>query len=94
MNCEVLAMNFVKHLDLFGVEVKEIPCIPGRGAPTTTTVGAVGCLYMDTDTGNMYKCTAVADGVYIWIKEVTEATVEAIVADKISSITNAEEVAY
>lgn len=41
----------------------------GKGAPTTSTEGAVGCLYMDTDTGNMYKCTAAVDGSYTWVKE-------------------------
>lgn len=59
-------MNHVDHLNLFGVEAKEIPCIKGEGAPTTATEGAVGCFYMDTDTGRVYKCTAVTDGVYTW----------------------------
>lgn len=61
-------MNYVKSFDLFGVPAAQIPAIPGSGAPTTTTEGAVGCLYMDTDTGNLYKCTAVADGVYTWVE--------------------------
>lgn len=52
-------MNYVKHLNLFGVEAKQIPCITGNGAPTTATEGAVGCLYMDTQTGEMYKCTEI-----------------------------------
>jgi hypothetical protein len=39
----------------------------GSGAPTTATAGAVGSLYMDTDTGDMYKCTAVEAGVYTWV---------------------------
>lgn len=59
-------MNYVESLNLFGVEAKEIPCIKGSGAPTTATEGAVGCLYMDTNTGNIYKCTAAANGVYTW----------------------------
>ena len=41
-------------------------CQTGTGAPTTATAGAVGTLYMDTDTGNLYKCTAVAGGAYTW----------------------------
>lgn len=60
-------MNYVKSLNLFGVEAKEIPSIAGSGAPTTETEGAVGCLYMDTDTGAMYKCIAVTDGAYEWV---------------------------
>lgn len=60
-------MEFVKNLNFYGVEAKEIPCLTGEGAPTTATAGAVGCLYMDTATGDMYKCTAVASGVYTWV---------------------------
>ena len=60
-------MNYVESLDLLGSEVKQIPNITGAGAPTTATEGAVGCLYMDTTTGDMYKCTAASDGVYTWV---------------------------
>ncbi|MBE6976214.1 MAG: leucine-rich repeat domain-containing protein [Ruminococcaceae bacterium] len=60
-------MDFVTHSNVLGVESKEIPTIPGVGAPTAATVGAVGCLYMDTDTGALYKCIAAVDGVYTWV---------------------------
>ena len=59
-------MNFVPHFNFYGVEAKQIPCIKGEGAPTTSTEGAVGCFYMDTLTGDVYKCTGVSDGVYTW----------------------------
>lgn len=59
-------MNYVDSFNLFGTEAKQNPSITGSGAPTTSTEGAVGCLYMDTDTGALYKCTAAADGVYTW----------------------------
>lgn len=59
-------MNFVKNLNLLGVEGKEIPCITGEGAPTETTEGTVGCFYMDTDTELVYKCVSVEDKKYIW----------------------------
>ena len=59
-------MNFVKMVNSFGVETKEIPCITGEGAPTTATIGAVGVFYMDTETGDVYKCTAAENEVYIW----------------------------
>lgn len=39
----------------------------GSGAPTTATVASVGELYMDTNTGNLYKCIAVKDSVYTWV---------------------------
>ena len=61
-------MEYVESFNLFGTEVSQIPCIRSVGAPITTTVGEVGCLYMDTNTGNLYKCTSVADGVYTWVK--------------------------
>ncbi len=59
-------MKYVESFDLFGTNVSQIACIRKSGAPTTATEGAVGCLYMDTNNGAMYKCTAVSDGVYTW----------------------------
>ena len=59
-------MNFVKNHNQYGVEAKEIPCLTGYGEPTEETEGAVGCLYMDRHTGDIYKCTYAADGVYVW----------------------------
>lgn len=52
-------MNFVESLNMFGVDAKEIPCIKGNGAPTTETVGEIGLLYLDTETGALYKCTKI-----------------------------------
>ena len=61
-------MDFVKSLDLFGQNVTQIPCQTGRGAPTASTAGAVGCLYMDTNNNcKVYKCIAVSNGVYTWV---------------------------
>lgn len=54
-----MALTFLTNEDLGR-------CLTGSGAPTTATVGAVGALYMDTDTGTLYKCTAVADGAHTW----------------------------
>lgn len=59
-------MNFVESLNLFGVPAKEIPCIKGSGAPSSTTAGAVGLFYMNTDNGDVYKCTYAAAGVCAW----------------------------
>lgn len=61
-------MNFSDY-GIPGVEVKEIPCIKGKGAPTVNTKGAVGALYMDTDNGKIYKCISGFDGVYIWVAD-------------------------
>ena len=51
-------MNFVPHFNFYGIDGKQIPCITGKGAPTTTTEGAVGCLYMDETYGEVYKLTS------------------------------------
>lgn len=59
-------MEYVNGFDFFGVEAKQIPCSTGSGAPTSATEGAIGCLYMDTGTGKIYKCTSVSNGVYTW----------------------------
>ena len=61
-------MEYVESFNLFGTNVSQIPCIRGAGAPLSTTAGEVGCLYMATNTGALYKCTAVADGVYTWVR--------------------------
>lgn len=61
-------MNYVESFNLLGVEAKEIPCIKGEGAPTSATEGAVGCLYMDTLTGNTYKCVGGELGSLVWVE--------------------------
>ena len=68
-------MDFVKSFDFFGIPATQIPSIPGSGVPTEETEGAVGCLYMNTDTGTLYKCVAAVDGVYTW-EEIDKATLE------------------
>ena len=40
----------------------------GQGEPSKKTVGAVGVLYMDTNTGDFYKCISEKNGVYDWEK--------------------------
>lgn len=61
-------MQFVESFDLFGTQVRQIPNATGEGAPTVETVGAVGDMYMDTYTGNMYKCVAVESGRAVWVE--------------------------
>lgn len=58
-------MNYVDSLDMLGIDVKEIPCIKGQGAPSTA-MGAVGLFYMDTTSGAVYKCVAESGGVFTW----------------------------
>ena len=67
-------MNFVKSFNMFGTDAMQIPCIAGTGAPTTSTDGAVGMLYMDTSSsdGELWKCTGVNGAQYMWTKLINE----------------------
>lgn len=40
--------------------------ITGSGAPTTSTAGEVGQIYVDTATGKVYVCTSTTGGTYTW----------------------------
>lgn len=59
-------MNYVEYFNLFGVDAKQIPSIRGAGAPTESTEGAVGCFYMNTVNGDLYKCIADENDKYEW----------------------------
>lgn len=41
--------------------------IIAKGAPTTSTKGTVGQLYLDTDSKIMYKCISVSGTTYTWV---------------------------
>ena len=66
--------TYIDSMNLFGCHVKQIPCIVGDTLPTESTVGAVGCLYMDTSSsdGEMWKCININNGKYTWVKLVSE----------------------
>lgn len=78
-------MSFVPHTNWENktsgavTKTKEIPCLTGKGMPTTSTIGAVGCLYMDTDSGAVYKCTAASDGVYTWVDALDSAEMKRVI---------------
>lgn len=72
-------MNYVESLKMLGLEAKQIPSITGDGAPTTSTEGAVGCLYMDNATKYMYKCIAADEGVYTWENILDDSNTNTIV---------------
>lgn len=76
-------MNYVESFKLFGTEAMQIPCIKGDGAPTTSTQGAVGCLYMDTSSKSkgLYKCVDVTEGVYTWEPCASGGTIEPFYVD-------------
>lgn len=59
-------MNYVNSFNLLGLEARQRPCLTGNGEPKNTTVGAVGELYIDINTGNIYKCISNIDETYTW----------------------------
>lgn len=73
-------MNYVKHFNVLGIDAQQIPCSTGKGAPTTATEGDVGCFYMDisTDTKDLYKCAAIENGKYVWLKLVDQEEIKAV----------------
>ena len=78
-------MLFLKDLNIFHIDGKEIPCITASNAPDAQLPGAPGSLYMDTDTGRLYVCTA-ADTLrkaYSWriVGDVDSETVQKAVSD-------------
>lgn len=54
----------------------------GSGAPTTSTAGSVGELYVDKSTGAVYVCTGVNGGVYTWS--------EIVAKDRVKTLTTAD----
>lgn len=69
------------HNDIRNLANSKSPkALVGSSAPTTTTVGEVGQLYINTSDGSIYVCTAVSGSSYTW-KLKTWAT-EAQVATK------------
>lgn len=62
-------MEYITYVDINGVR-GDIPVNQvGNGAPTTSTVGAVGQFYMDKSTEDytVYKCVNARNGVYTWV---------------------------
>lgn len=64
-----------------------VSTISGKGAPTSTTVGAVNQLYRDENTDKLYVCTSTENG-YTWA-EVT-ADVDGVVKYTSQSLSNAQ----
>ena len=69
-------MEYLNSMNICGINCKDISCITDSGAPTTLTEGAVGLLYMNTENGDIYKCTNVSDdGVYTWELLIAKGTI-------------------
>lgn len=57
---------FYTKININGTEYPIAVNISGARAPGTSTAAEVGMFYMDTNTGDVYKCTAVSDGKHNW----------------------------
>ncbi len=60
-------MPYITYLDINGVRGDIAVTQEGSGAPTSSTVGAIGQLYLDTGAGKMYQCTAIKGSAYTWL---------------------------
>lgn len=59
-------MEFISGCEIAGAKADGCRCKTRKGAPTAATKGDVGTLYMDEDTGEVYKCTKCENGIYTW----------------------------
>ena len=66
-----MSVNYVSVFDLFGVEARQVTCDCANGAPTSSTPGKIGMLYMNIDNGDIYKCISSGNGMTAWSLLVT-----------------------
>ena len=64
---------YIRRLTINGVAYDLAVGQFGSGAPGTAYPGVPGQTYMDTDTGDLYKCVSAENGVYVW-ESANEAT--------------------
>lgn len=61
-----MSVNYVSAFDLFGVEARQVTCDCANGAPTSSTPGKIGMLYMNINNGDVYKCISSGNGTTTW----------------------------
>ena len=61
-----MSVNYVSAFDLFGVEARQVTCDCANGAPTSSTPGKIGMLYMNINNGDIYKCIYSGNGTTAW----------------------------
>lgn len=61
-----MSVNYVSAFDLFGVEARQVTCDCANGAPTSSTPGKMGMLYMNINNGDVYKCISSGNGMTAW----------------------------
>lgn len=74
-------MNYVTHMNILGIDIKQIACITLNSAPNKYTEGAFGCLAMDKD-GNLYKCIGesvdITGKTYNWVSVESDSSSQEI----------------
>lgn len=65
--------HYVEGFDLFGIKAKQIPCLTGNGEPSADSAVEIGLLYIDEDSGSMYKCINSTNGL-VWDKITNDAS--------------------
>ena len=55
-----------KAININGIEYPIAVNITGNGAPTSEVEAVIGMLYMDINSGNLYKCTALTASGCVW----------------------------
>ena len=61
-----MSVNYVSAFDLFGVEARQVTCDCANGAPTSSTPGKMGMLYMNINNGDVYKCISSDNETTTW----------------------------
>ena len=59
-------INYVEGFTLFGIKAKQIPCLTGHGEPSIELDLKVGLLYINEDSGEMYKCVKGHNEELVW----------------------------
>lgn len=69
MNIPIVAgdgINIDAKNDNKQIEIKSVTTLVGEADPTTSTVGYIGQLYLNTTDNSTYQCTAISNGSYTW----------------------------
>ena len=57
----------VEYFNILGTKVRQNACITEEGVPSSTRKALVGTLYMDINSGEIYKCTSSNDNGTTWV---------------------------
>lgn len=66
------------------------PFLSGSGDPSTATVGTVGQRFVNTSSGNVFRCTAIAGSDYTWVQQgsTNDLVASAVTNAKLANMAN------